>query len=100
MLINELSFSAADNLACCLRDEHPDVVFVGQPTGGGSGAPRTFELPSTGATVRFCMMRVFAPDGDPIEGTGVQPDIAVRQTAEQYREGVDAALEAALTALE
>jgi len=95
-LIDEQSFSVTDNLAACLRDEHPDVVFVGQPTGGGSGAPRVFSLPSTKAQVRFCTMRVQAPDGSYIEGNGVQPDILVRATREQSLAGTDAVLDAAL----
>ncbi len=98
-LIDEHTFSVADNFAACLRDEHPDVVFVGRPTGGGSGAPRTFTLPSTKARVTFCTMRVYAPNGTFVEGNGVVPDIAVRATRAELRAGTDAVLAAAVAAL-
>jgi hypothetical protein len=94
-LIDEYTLSAADNIACCLRDEHPNVTFIGQPSGGASGAPRVVSLPASGARVSFCTMRVYAPNGTPIEGNGVTPDIAVRPTREQMLAGTDAVLEAA-----
>ncbi|MHC4957830.1 MAG: S41 family peptidase [Planctomycetota bacterium] len=98
-LIDEQTFSVADNIAACLRDEHSDIVFVGQPTGGGSGAPRVFTLPSTKARVRFCTMRVCAPNGTWIEGNGVVPDVAVRPTRAEMLAGKDAVLAAAVAAL-
>ena len=98
-LIDEETFSVADNFAACLRDTHPDVTFVGRPTGGGSGAPRTFTLPATKARVTFCTMRVWAPKGEIVEGNGVKPDVDVVPTRAQVLAGDDAVLEAALAAL-
>lgn len=98
-LIDEKTFSVADNIAACLRDQHPNVRFVGQPTGGGSGAPRVFTLPATKARVSFCTMRVYAPNGTYIEGNGVQPELLVRPTRDQMLAGDDAVLEAALATL-
>ena len=95
-LIDEWTFSTADNLATCLRDEHPNVTFIGQPTGGGSGAPRSFTLPSTKARITFCTMQVYAPNGTFIEGNGVKPDIVVLRTREQVLEGTDVALQLAV----
>lgn len=98
-LIDEQATSTADNFAACLRDEHPNVLFVGQPTAGGSGAPRVFSLPATGAQITLCTMRVYAPNGEAIEGSGVTPDIAVRASRDDVLEERDAVLEAALEAL-
>jgi hypothetical protein len=98
-LIDEQCFSVTDNFASSLRDERLDVLFVGQPTGGGSGAPRTFTLPSTKARVRFCTMRVHAPDGTYVEGNGVQPDVLIRSSRAQMLAGEDAVLEAGLASL-
>jgi C-terminal processing protease CtpA/Prc len=98
-LIDENCLSVTDNLAASLRDEHPNVLFVGQPTGGGSGLPRTFTLPSTNARVTFCTLRVYAPNGTYVEGNGVQPDVLVRSSREQMLAGEDAVLEAALATL-
>ncbi len=95
-LIDEGVFSTADNFAACLRDNRPDAVFIGRPTGAGTGAPRGVELPGTGAWVIFCTMRVYSPDGEMIEGVGVKPDVPVGWTREDYLEGRDPDLEAAL----
>ena len=99
-LIDERTFSVADNFAACLRDERPDVIFVGRPTGGGSGAPRPHVLPCTGAVVTFFTMRVWAPGGEPIEGNGVVPDVEVPRTRSELLDGTDRTLEAARAALE
>ncbi|MCA8969105.1 MAG: hypothetical protein KDC95_04955 [Planctomycetes bacterium] len=99
VLIDARTFSTADNLACCLRDSHPDVRFVGQQTGSGSGAPRTFELPSTKARVTFCTMRVYAPGGKPVEGYGVRPDVEVLRTRDEVLNDIDVGLDAALRSL-
>ncbi|MHC4893208.1 MAG: S41 family peptidase [Planctomycetota bacterium] len=99
VLIDERTFSTADNVVACLADVHPDVLFVGQPNGAGSGAPRGFELPRTGATLYFCTQRVADPNGDLIEGHAQIPDIAVRPTRAQWLAGEDSALDAAVEAL-
>jgi C-terminal processing protease CtpA/Prc len=44
-------------------------------------------------------MRVYAPNGRVIEGTGVEPDVPVRPTRTQVLAGEDAVREAALRAL-
>jgi C-terminal processing protease CtpA/Prc len=95
-LIDEFSFSVTDNFTSCLRDERENVVFMGQPASGGSGAPKSFELPGTGAKVYFCTARVTAPNGTYVEGHGVQPDILVRATRADILAEADAILEAAM----
>ena len=97
VLIDERSFSAADNLAACLAALHPDVAFVGRPTGGGTGAPAPLPpLPHSGAVVRLCSQRVYDPSGDLIEGRGVEPDIAVRRTRDDLWYGRDPDVDAAV----
>ncbi|MHC5209367.1 MAG: S41 family peptidase [Planctomycetota bacterium] len=95
VLIDEWTFSTADNLSACLDDLHPDVTFVGRPTGGGTGAPRAFELSNTGASVSFCTMRVERPSGVLIEGRGTTPDVPVTWTAADLAAGVDPDMAAA-----
>jgi C-terminal processing protease CtpA/Prc len=99
VLIDEWTFSTADNLCACLQDLHPDVTFVGRPTAGGTGAPRPFELPATGAVVTFCTMRVERPSGVLIEGRGTTPDVPVTPTAADLAAGADPDLQAALALL-
>jgi C-terminal processing protease CtpA/Prc len=96
VLIDELATSAADNLAACLRDLHPNVTFIGQPTAGSSGAPRTVTLQHSGAQITFCTMRVFSPRGRLIEGHGTLPDRLVRPTRNDVVARRDAALAAAV----
>lgn len=99
VLIDERSFSVTDNVCAALRDLHHDVLFVGRPTGGGTGAPRPFVLPRTGATVTFCTMLVWSPSGELIEGRGTLPDVPVTNTARDVAEGFDRALDVAVRAL-
>jgi erythromycin esterase-like protein/C-terminal processing protease CtpA/Prc len=98
VLIDEGTFSAADNLAAFIRDERP-AIFVGRPTGGGTGAPREVTLARSCARVAFSTMRVFSPKGRMIEGAGTTPDIAVRWTRTDHAQGRDPDLAAALRAL-
>lgn len=99
VLIDERTFSTADNLSACLADSLPEATFVGRPTGGGTGAPRAITLERTGASVTFCTQRVYGPAGGLTEGRGVQPDVPVRWTRDDLLSGRDADLEAALALL-
>jgi len=96
-LIDERTFSVADNVAACLRDLHPHVKFIGRNTGSGTGAPRPFVLPRTGTQVTLCTQRVYSPKGRMIEGVGVAPDIEVIRSRDDVLAGRDRAL---LTALD
>lgn len=81
VLIDELSFSTADNLIACLRAVRPKAVFVGRPSGGGSGAPRlAVKLAHSGFEVGYSTLRVYDPAGNLIEGHGTIPDILVEKT--------------------
>lgn len=98
-LIDSGTFSVADNLASCLNDNHPNITFVGEATGAGTGAPRTFTLPRTGTTVRFCTLRVYSLDGSLIEGRGVQPDAPLLRTRADVLAGRDTVLATAIEVL-
>jgi C-terminal processing protease CtpA/Prc len=95
ILIDEGSFSATDNFVACVRDNRPNTVVVGRPTGGGTGAPRAFRLPKTGSTVAFCTMRVYRPGGGLIDGRGTIPDVQVNWSRSSYETGVDPDIDAA-----
>ncbi|HZL99487.1 MAG TPA: S41 family peptidase, partial [Planctomycetota bacterium] len=99
VLIDERTFSTADNLSACLRDHLPEARFVGRPTGGGTGAPRPITLPRSGASVTFCTQRVYGPAGTLTEGRGTTPDVAVRWTREDLLTGADPDLAASLALL-
>ena len=54
------------------------VTLVGQPTRGASGNPHPVTL-ANGVKVWFSRWVSLQPDGTPIEGQGVQPDIKLEQ---------------------
>jgi len=96
-LINEGCFSATDNFAACIDDLHPNVIFVGQGTNGGTGAPRKLiTLKHSKAEIYFCIMRVRSPKGRMIEGRGTKPDIEVRLSREDVLKGSDPVLDIAI----
>jgi C-terminal processing protease CtpA/Prc len=99
VLVDEGTFSAADNLAAGLADNRPAARFVGRPTGGGTGAPRALTLARTGAVVYFCTQRVRGPAGELTDGRGVVPDVAVRWSRDDLLSGRDPDLAAALSLL-
>ena len=98
-IVDEKTFSTADNVAACLADEHPDIRFVGRPNGAGTGAPRSFELPRTGTRITFCIMQVRTPKGRMGEGISVELDRAIRWTRNDVLLGSDPDLAAAVTLL-
>lgn len=100
LLVDEFTFSTADNVAACLVDTRDDVTVVGRPAGSGTGAPRTFSLPHSGATVSFCTMRVWTGAERMTEGQGVVPDVDVRWTIEDWLDSTrDPDLDVALAAV-
>jgi tricorn protease len=90
VLTNNRSYSDAEIFPHAFRALGLGKV-VGQATGGfviGTGSTRlidgsTFRLPRTG---------VFTPSGVNMEKQGVQPDVAVEITAEDWRRGIDTQL--------
>ncbi len=96
VLIDSQTFSTADNVAYCLADHHPNVTLIGRPNGAGSGAPRGFALPRSGAQLFFCTMRVQRPSGQMIEGHPLVPDVPVIWTRSDLLEGLDPDLAAAI----
>ncbi len=99
VLQDELCFSTTDNLLACLRDLLPAERgrFLGQPSGGGSGAPRPLvTLPFTGAQLTLTVMKVYSPKGRLIEGRGTQPDRQIVWTWDDVVRGTDPVLKAAL----
>jgi carboxyl-terminal processing protease len=99
VLIDEGTFSAADNLASCLRDDRPDIRFVGRATAAGTGGPRPVRLANTATLVSFCTIRVFSPHGHSIESHGIIPDVEVQWSRADLERHRDPDLEAALRQL-
>lgn len=98
VLVNGVCFSEAERFAEIMR-QLPQVVLVGDTTGGGSaGGGDRFPLPN-GAVLSFGTYDYRRYDGTPWEEEGIPPDLVVPQSTVHTVAGVDAQLEVALSLL-
>ncbi|MBQ5705225.1 MAG: peptidase S41, partial [Bacteroidaceae bacterium] len=74
--------------------ELPHVTIVGDKTGGGSGLPFNSTLPN-GWSVRFSASPILDADGNQTE-FGIEPDVRVDITSEDWDRGVDTIIEEAI----
>ncbi len=74
-LIGPRAVSSAEGMAL-MMSALPHCTLIGQPTRGASGNPAPVSLPN-GVDVWYSRWVSMTPDGDPIEGVGVQPDVVV-----------------------
>jgi C-terminal processing protease CtpA/Prc len=70
-------------------------TIIGEPSSGTTGQPMSFSLPG-GIRARVCIRKCLYPDGKKYVGVGVQPDIVVKRTIADIRNGRDSALDAAV----
>lgn len=70
-------------------------VVVGSPTAGSLGQVTRLLLPG-GAWLSFTQTMVVGPDGAPVFGVAVDPDVRVARTIEGVRAGRDELLDAAI----
>ncbi|NED96657.1 hypothetical protein G1H11_15210 [Phytoactinopolyspora alkaliphila] len=74
-LLDRLSYSATEDALLGLRDlDH--VEFFGEPSGGGSGRPRTVPL-QDGVVLNVSTALTFENSGRCVEGRGLAVDVAV-----------------------
>lgn len=92
VLTNRRSYSATNSFVMYLKGR-PGVTIVGDRTGGGAGMPLTAELPA-GWTVRFSACPLYDRAMGLTEG-GIDPDVRVDITAEDYARSVDTIIEKA-----
>ena len=94
VITDEWCFSAAEILTTALRMS-PRVLQVGGPTGGGSGRPIQYVLPSSLVQVQISSMASFRPNGNLYEKRGVEPDHIVEPGPYDAAGLSDSVLEAA-----
>lgn len=92
ILANRRTYSAANSFVMFLKGL-PNVSIVGDRTGGGSGMPFSSELPN-GWSIRFSACPMLNRQGEHTE-LGIDPDISVNISAEDYARSVDSIIEAA-----
>lgn len=101
LLVDERCFSTTDNFLRAVIENRRDVIVVGRPTNGGTGAPNVVAtLQNSKTSVTLCTQRVGGPNGTLTEGRGTKPTIPVRWTSADYFGGRDPDMAAALDALD
>lgn len=94
ILINQGSASASEILAAALRDNR-GVKLIGE-TSFGKGSVQTLRYLSNGSSLKVTVAKWLTPNGDFITGEGLEPDIRVEMTEEDYLEDRDPQLDKAL----
>lgn len=94
ILIDGTVGSAAEDFAMPFKD-NGRATLVGETTAGSSGQPHAVDL-GDGFRAWIGAKRESFPDGRTFEGVGIAPDIEIRQTATDLRDGNDRALSGVL----
>lgn len=82
VLVNEGSASATEILAGALK-QRGRADIVGKPT-FGKGTVQTISTFADGSGAKFTTAKYFLPNGDSVEGKGIQPDRVVEDPEEQF----------------
>ena len=92
VLTNRRSYSATNDFVNSMK-QLPLITVIGDKTGGGSGLPFTSEMPN-GWSIRFSASPMFDPEMNQLE-FGIDPDIKVDISTEDYARGIDTIIEEA-----
>jgi C-terminal processing protease CtpA/Prc len=95
VLLDGRATSAAETFLQLAHDNHIGT-FIGETSSGTNGNVVDVDLPG-GFALSFTGMRVLFPDGSPLQGHGIAPDVIVHPSAAAARVGYDEILEAAVT---
>ena len=94
VLINQNSASASEIVTGALRN-HERATIIGM-TSYGKGSVQIQPELSNGGAVSVTIARWYMPDGTLIHGVGIKPDIEIDYTEEDFENGVDPQLDAAI----
>jgi len=94
ILIGHNTASAAEDFLIYL-DNQKHMVKIGEPTFGSTGQPMLFSLPG-GGSARICTKKDTYPNGKEFVGHGIQPDIKVTFSIDDYLESKDPVLDKAI----
>lgn len=89
--------STAEDFVISLR-EAGRAILVGENTAGSAGNPISLPLPG-GGQFEMATFRAYLPNGEEYVGIGVKPDVEIRPTKDDIRNGVDAAVDMGLEIL-
>ena len=91
VLVSTVTASSAENFLV-VADTLAHFTYVGEPSFGSTGQPLLLDLPG-GGRARICTKRNTYPDGRDYVGLGVQVDVPVQSSGEDYLGGRDVVLE-------
>lgn len=94
LLIGNNTASAAEDFLIA-ADNQKHMTKIGEPTFGSTGQPMLFDLPG-GGSARICTKKDTYPDGREFVGIGIQPDILVSKTLNDFETNNDPVLEKAI----
>ncbi|MFC1663760.1 S41 family peptidase [Patescibacteria group bacterium] len=94
ILINQGSASGSEILAGALRDNR-DIKIIGE-TSFGKGSVQELEELKQGSSLKITVAKWLTPNGELIADVGLEPDIVVEMTEEDYKEDRDPQLEMAI----
>ena len=94
ILMNKGSASAAEILAGALRD-NKGVQLIGE-TSFGKGSIQRLERLSDGSTIKITVAHWLTPSGHTISGKGLNPDIEIEMTLEDYEKERDPQIDKAI----
>ena len=99
VLCNAGSFSATDGFLNAFA-ALPGVTLVGEPSGGGSGAARQSRLRNTHLVITLSSMASFRPGGKLFDGRGIEVDVEIKPTLEDYTTDADRVLARGVAVIE
>jgi C-terminal processing protease CtpA/Prc len=98
VLTNGICLSSTEHFVMSMQ-EIENVILLGDTTGGGSGYPDDYPLPS-GLKIRISRVNYLQYNQTPIEWNGIIPDILVPQTEKDVKNKIDKQLTRAIEYLE
>ena len=85
ILIGPETYSAAEDFLVCMKEVPNRPIFIGEETGGSTGLPLLVNDLPHGAYARICTHRISFPySGKPFVGKGIEPDIWVKESIDDY----------------
>lgn len=98
VLINEGSASASEILAGALKDNRENVTIVGMKSFGKGSVQELIPL-KQGTAVKITVAKWLTPNGKQINNEGINPDIEIDLTNDDYEKDRDPQLDKALETL-
>ncbi|MCD6402246.1 S41 family peptidase [bacterium] len=94
VLINKGSASGSEILAGALRDNR-NILLIGEKS-FGKGSVQELERLSGGSSLKITVAKWLTPKGELITDKGLEPDIKVEMSFEDFEKGMDPQLEKAI----